>query len=433
MPSVCYDVVVVGGGPAGLAAACSAMEAGASSVVIVERDAELGGILRQCVHTGFGLRIFREDLTGPEYAERWIERVRELGVEQRTGAFALSLNADGRVKVVSATRGVEEIRGKAIVLAMGCREKTRGALAIPGTRPSGVWTAGTAQRLINVEGYLPGRRIVIAGSGDVGLIMARRLHLEGAEVQGVIEIAPFPGGLMRNVVQCLEDYRIPLLLSHAITEIGGRRRVEWVKVAGVGPDLRPARQLERVIECDTVLLSVGLIPENELSREAGIAIDPKTGGAVVTQYMETSLPGVFACGNVVHVNDLVDNVSDEAIVAGREAAAFACRRSARVGRWIDVKGGDRVRSVVPQRVSSAGVNTVTLDLRVTEVIDHAVVEVATNDRVLATHKRRRVRPGEMVRIPLAASHIDSVPFECGSIRVSVAHSRAQGGPVGSGN
>ncbi|MGE5484312.1 MAG: NAD(P)/FAD-dependent oxidoreductase [Ignavibacteriales bacterium] len=414
-----FDVVVIGGGPAGLSAACAAKQAGASSVLVVERDRELGGILRQCVHTGFGLRVFKEDLTGPEFAQRLIKRAESTGVEVEAGTFVLSVSPDRRIKVVSRGRGVREIAAGAVVLCMGCREKTRGALAIPGRRPAGIWTAGAAQRLINVEGYLPGRRIFVAGSGDVGLIMARRLHLEGAEVLGVVEVMPYPGGLIRNVVQCLEDYGIPLKLSHAVTEIGGRRRVEWVKVSRVGADLAPIEGTEEVVQCDTLLLSVGLIPENELSRGAGIRLDPYTGGPVVSNHMETSIDGIFASGNVVHVNDLVDNVSDEATLAGSKAAGFALHGPSRHIRWLDVAPGTNVRSVVPQRISAGGFSTVTLDLRVAQPFEEALVDIEAGGRMLATHRRRKVRPGEMLRIPVTLAQVDSIPWEAGKITVNV--------------
>lgn len=419
MKPVKCDVAVIGGGPAGLSAACAAREAGASSVVLIERDRELGGILRQCVHTGFGLRVFKEDLTGPEYAVRFIQKAEAFGVEVESGTFVLSVSSDRRVRTVNPVYGEREFAAGAIVLCMGCREKTRGALAIPGTRPSGVWTAGAAQRLINVEGYLPGKRVVVAGSGDVGLIMARRLHLEGAEVLGVVEIAPYPGGLIRNVVQCLEDYGIPLLLSHAVTEIGGKDRLEWIKTAKVDANMVAVPGTEKTVECDTLLLSVGLIPENELSRGAGVALDSRTGGPIVTNLMETGISGIFASGNVVHVNDLVDNVSDEAAVAGREAAGFALHGPAGEIRRVEIVPGERVRSAVPQRIAVAGSGTTTIDLRMGEPVDDATVEIKAGDHLLATHRRRKVRPGEMVRIPVTPSQIDSVPWEVGKVTINV--------------
>ena len=318
-----YQVVVVGGGPAGLAAACSAREAGAERVLVLERDKEPGGILNQCIHNGFGLHYFKEELTGPEYAGRFIQRASELGVEILLDTMVLSVEEDHTVRAVICRDGLLEIQAGAVVLALGCRERTRGAIAIPGDRSAGIFTAGTAQRYINIEGWMVGRRVVILGSGDIGLIMARRMTLEGANVLACVELMPYSNGLNRNIVQCLKDYGIPLYLSHTITNIVGRERVEQVVVSEVGADRRPIPGTEITFDCDTVLLSVGLIPENELTRAAGISIDSRTSGAVVFENMETVTPGIFSCGNVVHVHDLVDFVTAESRRAGAAAARYA--------------------------------------------------------------------------------------------------------------
>lgn len=314
------QLAVIGGGPAGMAAAVKARQQGVKDIVILEREDNLGGILQQCIHTGFGLQVFKEELTGPEYAARYIDMVNELGIPYLTSTTALAIKPGIVVEAISEKKGFIRIKAKAVILAMGCRERTRGALNIPGTRPAGIYTAGTAQKFVNINGYLPGKKIVILGSGDIGLIMARRLTLEGAEIKMVCEIMPKPGGLTRNVVQCLHDFDIPLKLSHTVVEIHGRERVEGVTIAAVDENLKPVSGTEEFVECDTLLLSVGLIPENEITAEAGIKIDPVTAGPFVDEHMETSMPGVFACGNVVHVHDLVDNVTLEAEIAGMSAA-----------------------------------------------------------------------------------------------------------------
>ena len=317
-----YDIVIIGGGPAGLSAAVAARKNGTESILILERDKELGGILNQCIHNGFGLHTFQEELTGPEYAGRFITQVIELGIKYKLHTMVMDISADKVITAMNREDGMFQIQAKAVILAMGCRERSRGALNIPGYRPAGIFSAGTAQRLVNIEGYLPGRKVVILGSGDIGLIMARRLTLEGAHVKLVAELMPKSGGLQRNIVQCLEDFDIPLKLRHTVTEIHGKERLTGVTLAQVDEKGTPIEGTEEEISCDTLLLAVGLIPENELSREAGIQIDPKTKGPVVNEMLETSLEGVFACGNVLHVHDLVDHVSEEAALAGTYAAEY---------------------------------------------------------------------------------------------------------------
>ena len=317
-----YDIVIVGGGPAGLAAALAARENGVADILILEREDQLGGILNQCIHNGFGLHTFKEELTGPEYAARYIEKVEELQIPYKLQTMVLNITPDKRVTAMNREDGLFEVQAKAVILAMGCRERPRGALNIPGFRPAGIYTAGTAQRLVNIEGFLPGRKIVILGSGDIGLIMARRLTLEGARVQAVVEILPKSGGLQRNIVQCLEDFDIPLLLRHTVVDIKGRERVSSVTVSAVDEQGKPIPGTGQEYDCDTLLLSVGLIPENELTRELGARMDPATHGPVVNEKLETTIPGVFACGNVLHVHGLVDSVSEEAAEAGKNATVY---------------------------------------------------------------------------------------------------------------
>ncbi len=397
-----HDIVIIGGGPAGLAAAIAAREAGASDILILEREKELGGILNQCIHNGFGLHTFKEELTGPEYAARYIVKVKEMGIPYLLSTTVVDLQREGdgiTVTSVSKNDGLLQTRAKAVVLAMGCRERPRGALNIPGTRPAGIFSAGTAQRLVNLEGYMPGKRVVILGSGDIGLIMARRMTLEGAKVLCVAELQPYSGGLKRNIVQCLDDYGIPLKLSHTVVDIRGKERVTGVTIARVGEDLRPIPGTEEDYDCDTLLLSVGLLPENELTRALGAEMDPRTNGAVVYENMETSIPGVFACGNVLQVHDLVDFVSEESSRAGAAAAAYIRSGETPSRRTLAVENGSAVTYTVPQRirVEAAG-KGVQVFFRVNRVFGKSAVTVTAGEKRIARFKREHMAPGEMERI-----------------------------------
>ena len=393
------DVAVIGAGPAGMAAAIRAREAGAENVVLMERAEELGGLLHQCVHNGFGLLYFNEDLTGPEYGHRFIEKVMDTGVTPLLETMVVRLGEDRQIGAVNTKEGFITFRPKSIVLAMGCRERSRGALNIPGTRPAGVLTAGTAQRYVNVEGFVPGKRVVILGSGDIGMIMARRLTLEGARVEAVVEILPYIGGLIRNEVQCLHDFDIPLFLNHTVTQIHGEERVEAVTVAQVNSNRQPVAGTRRTIACDTLLLSVGLIPENELSIMAGVRLDPVTGGALVDETRQTNIPGVFAGGNVLHVHDLVDNVSWESELAGESAARFALEGREEESGKITVRAGRNIRYVVPQTIS--GRRDTTLYMRVNE--PEETVRIKVGD--IMTKGVRAVKPSEMLKIELSAEKL----------------------------
>lgn len=405
-------IIIIGGGPAGLAAAIEANNAGIApdDILILERDRELGGILNQCIHAGFGLHMFGEELTGPEYAGRFIDIVKERSIGYLCDAMVLSVTADREVTFVSPTEGFCRVKAGAIVLAMGCRERTRGALNIAGTRPAGIYSAGTAQRYVNIDGYLPGKRVVILGSGDIGLIMARRMTLEGAKVLRVCELMPYSGGLPRNIAQCLDDFDIPLYLSHTVTGIHGKERLEGVTVAKVGDDRRPIPGTEEYIECDTLLLSVGLLPENELSREAGIVLDRITGGAQVDETMQTSIPGIFACGNVLHVHDLVDFVTKEAYRAGASAAAYVTGDAAPVGDVLTTEGKNGVRYVMPQKLNAQGNLTTetTLFFRVDNIYRDRAVVLSVDGREIFRRKKRFLEPGQMESFALTEDAIAAI-------------------------
>lgn len=405
-----YDVAVIGGGPAGLAAALSAKKAGAKRILILERDREAGGILQQCIHNGFGLHRFKEELTGPGYAGRYIRMVEAEGeIKLLLDTMVLEVTSGKMIYAVNP-RGLLTIQAKAVVLTMGCRERTRGAIRIPGYRPAGVFTAGAAQRMVNMEGYLPGRKIVILGSGDIGLIMARRLTLEGSKVQAVLEIMPYSNGLTRNVVQCLEDYDIPLYLSHTVVKVHGKGRVTGITCAKVDENKGVVPGSEFYLECDCLLLSVGLIPENELSQNMGVALDPITGGPVVDQLRQTTIPGCFAAGNVVHVHDLVDFVSEEGEIAGNFAAKYAKGELAgNPGGVIPVKAGKGVRTVVPQRIlPRSQEKTVKLFMRVTEPQHKVTLEIFAGDKVIFNRKLPVVKPGEMIVAEIPGASLAAV-------------------------
>ena len=406
------DIVIIGGGPAGLAAAEAAVQAGARDVLILERDTRLGGILNQCIHSGFGLHTFKEELTGPEYAARFEARVRALQIEYRLGTMVLSISPEKTVTAVSREEGLVTIEAKAVILAMGCRERARGALNIPGFRPAGIFSAGTAQRLVNMEGYMPGREVVILGSGDIGLIMARRMTLEGAKVRVVAELQPYSGGLKRNIVQCLDDYGIPLKLSHTVTEIHGKERVTGVTISAVDENLKPVPGTEEFYSCDTLLLSVGLIPENELSTGAGVALSRVTNGPVVNESLETNVPGIFACGNVLHVHDLVDYVSEEASAAGRAAAVYLQQGEQREDKAIHINASGGVRYTVPSIIRPAHMpETLTVRFRVDNIYKNRFVSVYFGDTRVQHRKKTVLAPGEMEQIVLKRADLENAEFE----------------------
>ena len=406
------DIVIIGGGPAGLAAAEAAVQAGARDVLILERDTRLGGILNQCIHNGFGLHTFKEELTGPEYAARFEARVRALQIEYKLGTMVLSISPEKTVTAVSREEGLVTIEAKAVILAMGCRERARGALNIPGFRPAGIFSAGTAQRLVNMEGYMPGREVVILGSGDIGLIMARRMTLEGAKVRVVAELQPYSGGLKRNIVQCLDDYGIPLKLSHTVTEIHGKERVTGVTISAVDENLKPIPGTEEFYSCDTLLLSVGLIPENELSTGAGVALSRVTNGPVVNESLETNVPGIFACGNVLHVHDLVDYVSEEASAAGRAAAVYLQQGEQREDKAIHINASGGVRYTVPSIIRPAHMpETLTVRFRVDNIYKNRFVSVYFGDTRVQHRKKTVLAPGEMEQVVLKKADLENAEFE----------------------
>ena len=412
------DVLIIGAGPAGVAAGIGARREGAEKVVVLERDWDLGGILQQCIHPGFGLRTFKEELTGPEYMHRFIKQAHDEGVEFRTNTMVFQIDRENNtVWTMNKERGIEALNPSSIVLTMGCRERPLGAIRIPGARPAGIYTAGTAQRFVNMEGYMPGKRAVILGSGDIGLIMARRMIWEGAEVEGVYEVMSWPGGLRRNIAQCLDDYGIPFHLRTTVTRIHGQDRLEGVTVAEVDDHMTPIKGTERFVECDTLLLAIGLIPENELSRMAGIDIHPVTGGPVVNDLLQTTNPAIFAAGNVVIVYDLVDNVSDEGLIAGANAAKFALGKIPADAKRIPVKGGENVRLYSPQYVTGEADSTIFM--RVTHPIEQACKVFASADgEEIYSQRLRYARPGEMNEVRIKAEKVKANP-NIGSITIDI--------------
>lgn len=399
------DLVIIGGGPAGMSAAIAAANSGIRDILVIERDAHLGGILQQCIHNGFGLHKFGEELTGPEYAWKYEQKLHDLNIDYKLNTMVLDLSEDKVITATNSEDGIFQIRAKAVILAMGCRERAKGALNIAGSRPAGIYSAGTAQKFVNMKGFLPGKNVVILGSGDIGLIMARRMTLEGAKVHAVCELMPYSGGLARNIQQCLHDFDIPLRLSHTVVEIHGKDRLEGVTIAQVDANRKPIEKTREYIPCDTLLLSVGLIPENELSKAAQVDISPITNGAVVDQDRQTSVPGIFACGNVLHVHDLVDFVSEEAEIAGKAAAEYI-NGSQSDALSIPVKTDGKIRYTVPQIITRK--KDVTVYFRVSDVYKNVSVKVTSGNAVIVSKKKRKVAPGEMESITLKRDQLDSV-------------------------
>ena len=397
------SIIIIGAGPAGLAAAVKARKSGVDDVLLIERDNQLGGILKQCIHNGFGLHVFKEELTGPEFALRYIRKVHELGIDYKLDTMVISIDKNRNITTVGPEDGLRIYNADAIILAMGCRERPRGALRIPGTNPSGIFSAGTAQRFVNIEGMKPGKTAVILGSGDIGLIMARRMTLEGMKVKAVCEIMPHPGGLTRNIVQCLDDYDIPLKLSHTVTQIHGRKRLEGVTIAEVDESFKPKKGTEKYIKCDTLLLSVGLIPENELSEEAGVLIDPLTKGAVVNQNLETSVEGIYACGNVLHVHDLVDYVALEAERAAKSAVRRIKGKSKKKSKRLMVEASKGIRYTVPQIIDKTDKDEkIKIYFRSSSILKSARVNAVCKDKIVYSKKFRRLVPAEMEYINIPA-------------------------------
>lgn len=409
------DLVIIGGGPAGMCAAVSAYNAGVKDILVVERDGELGGILRQCIHNGFGLHRFKEELTGPEYAYKCEEALRALPIDVWCNTIVTDITKDKVVTVMSSEHGIEKIQAKSVILAMGCRERPRGALNIPGTRPAGIFSAGTAQKYVNMMGYMPGKNVVILGSGDIGLIMARRMTLEGAKVHAVCEVMPYSGGLARNIQQCLKDFDIPLYLSHTVTDIHGTDRLCGVTVSKVDDKMQPIEGTEMYIECDTLLLSVGLIPENELSKSAGLSLDAVTRGCIVDQMRQTDIEGVFACGNVLHVHDLADFVSEEGEVAGESAAKYILGEINEESSCIKVVTDGKVRYSVPQRITDTKCD-IKLYYRVANVFENVKITVEADGAIISSQKKNKVVPGEMQYILLKK---DTVPSDAKELKIYI--------------